>query len=215
MRVLNPKHKAFLARCAVAYSLKVFVLTSFVSLALSLSSSICAQEFFPNDFARGTSTEPKQPAEKSAAPQAAADALAQVPPFKDRILATVYVNSSNKQHFDQVITRILAVQRQGKIRIVSVAHIGDYRNVDQKQIEALKHVGIIFGAVSEIPKGLPADTSPVWGVMTPESRKKKAAYIIQGYLEPEMFFNQAGNFEIPAGMQVADDTSKEGKLGEF
>jgi len=41
--------------------------------------------------------------------------------------------------------------------------------------------------------------------MTPESRKKKAAYIIQGYLEPEMFFNQAGNFEIPAGMQVADD----------
>ncbi len=184
-------------------------------LSLSVGSSF-SQEFFPNDFAKGTAGEKvdsfKQASPISPNPE---NKLAGVSPFRDRILAIVFVNSINKQHFDQVITRILTVQRQGKIRIVSVAHIGDYRNVDKKQIEALKHVGIIFGAVSELPQGLPADTSPVWGVMTPESRKKKAAYIIQGYLEPELFFNQAGNFEIPAGMQVADDTSKEGKLGEF
>jgi len=184
-------------------------------LSLSVGSSF-SQEFFPNDFAKGAAGEKvdslKQASQISPNPE---NKLAGVSPFKDRILAIVFVNSINKQHFDQVITRILTVQRQGKIRIVSVAHIGDYRNVDKKQIEALKHVGIIFGAVSELPQGLPADTSPAWGVMTPESRKKKAAYIIQGYLEPELFFNQAGNFEIPAGMQVADDTSKEGKLGEF
>ncbi len=192
----------------------IFIVLIFL-LSLSVRSSV-SQEFFPNDFVKGAVGEKvdnlKQASQISPNPE---NKLAGVPPFKDRILATVYVNSINKQHFDQVITRILAVQRQGKIRIVSVAHIGDYRNVEEKQIEALKHVGIIFGAVSEIPKGVPADTSPAWGVMTPESRKKKAAYIIQGYLEPEMFFNQAGNFEIPAGMQVADDTSKEGKLGEF
>ncbi len=195
-------------------------LRGFFSIAGSLTLAhtvglASAQEFFPNDFARGASADPKQQNEKSTPSRQTSNGLAQVTPFKDRIYAIAYVNSLNKEHFDQAITRILSVQRQGKIRIVSVSHMGDYRNVDPKQEEAIRNAGIIFGAVSEIPKELPANISPVWGVMTPQSRKQKAAYVIQGYLEPELFFNQAGEFEVPAGMQVGDDTSKEGKLGEF
>jgi hypothetical protein len=214
MKSINTRESWALALYPATNSLQLFSLATLLALSFSLAVA-SAQEFFPNDFARGAPADSKQQNEKSTPSQQTSNGLAKVSQFKDRIYAIAYVNSLNKEHFDKAVTRILAVQRQGKIRVVSVSHIGDYRNVDPKQQEALRNAGIIFGAVAELPKELPANISPVWGVMTPQSRKEKTAYVIQGYLEPELFFNQAGEFEVPAGMQVGEDTSKEGKLGEF
>ena len=136
-------------------------------------------------------------------------------PLKEKIQALVYVNSSDKEHFDQVITKVIAIQKQRKIHIYAVMHLGDYRNVDPKQQQELMNAGILVTALTKLPEKLPVTKSPTWGILTTESRAQRLAYLIEGYMEPELFFNQAGQFEIPAGMGVGKDTQQEGKLSAF
>jgi hypothetical protein len=208
---LKQKSRHLVFKAAVA----VIALTSF---ACSLSTPSHSQDFFPKNYVKepaGKKTNPTNEAKAPEVPGTNKQPLASVMQLKERIQGIVYVSSANKEHFDQVITKVLALQKQRKIQILFVNHIGDYRNVDPKQVQDLKNAGIIINAAPEIPKTLPATLSPAWGLMTPESRKRGAAYVIEGYLEPELFFNQASQFEIPLGMKVEKDTESEGKLSEF
>jgi hypothetical protein len=185
---------------------------------VALVSTAAAQEFFPKNYVQGQSSEkaPQQLKQQPATQQPNLPTpLAAVMPLQEKLQAIVYVSSSNKEHFDRVIARVLAVQKQRKIHIFSVAHLGDYRNVDPKQQQDLTNAGIVLTAITRLPEKLPTTKSPTWGVMTPESRAQRIAYVIEGYMEPELFFNQAGQFEIPAGMQVGKDTEQEGKLAAF
>ena len=184
----------------------------------ALGNPAAAQEFFPKNYVQGQSSEkaPQHVKQQSATQHPELPKpLAAVIPLQEKLQAIVYVSSANKEHFDQVIARVLAVQRQRKIHIFSVAHLGDYRNVDPKQQQDLTNAGIVLTAIAKFPEKLPTTKSPTWGVMTPESRAQQLAYVIEGYMEPELFFNQAGQFEVPAGMQVGKDTEQEGKLAAF
>ncbi|MFN4896967.1 MAG: hypothetical protein ACK5HO_14370 [Pseudomonadota bacterium] len=181
--------------------------------------SIEAQEFFPKNYVQGESQQQSatssQSAESNSQQATGPQPLAAVMPIKQKIQAIVYVSSSNKEHFDQVVSKVLALQRQRKIHIHALMHIGDYRNVAAKQTEELTNAGILISALPKLPDKLPASQSPAWGIMTPESGAQRSAYLIEGYMEPELFFNQASKFEIPAGMQVGQDVEREGKLSEF
>lgn len=185
---------------------------------VALANTATAQEFFPKNYVQGQSSEkaPQQVKQQAATQQPKLPTpLAAVIPLQEKLQAIVYVSSSNKEHFDRVIAKVLSVQKQRKIHIFSVAHLGDYRNVDPKQQQDLTNAGIVLTAITKLPEKLPTTKSPTWGVMTPESRAQRLAYVIEGYMEPELFFNQAGQFEIPAGMQVGKDTEQEGKLAAF
>jgi hypothetical protein len=184
-----------------------------------LPDVVIAQEFFPQNYARGAGQQQSSLAtqkDTSSTPHLGeTKPLAAVIPPREKIQALVYVSSVNKEHFDQVVSKVLALQRQRKIHIHAFMHIGDYRNVALKQIQELSSAGIVVTPISKLPDKLPATKSPAWGLMTTESRQKNSAYVIEGYMEPELFFNQASQFEIPAGMQVGQDAEREGKLSEF
>jgi len=193
-------------------------LSRYVLIVLALAHTAAAQEFYPKNFVQEQRSQgTPQQAKQQTAPQqpSTPNPLAAVMPLKEKIQALVYVNSSNKEHFDRVITRVLAIQRQRKIHIYAVMHLGDYRNIDPKQQQELSNAGIIVAALTNLPEKLPVTKSPTWGMMTAESRVQGLAYLIEGYMEPELFFNQIGQFEIPAGMGVGNDTQQQGKLAAF
>lgn len=173
-----------------------------------------SQEFFPKNYVQQESA---RPTPEQASPKVGTEnkQLASVMPLTDRTQALVYVNSSNKEHFDRVVAKVLAIQKQRKIQIQAVIHIGDYRTISPNQRESLVKAGIFIVPATQLPEKLPVTQSPAWGIMTPESREQGKAYVIEGYHDPEIFFNSLGRFEIPAGMQVGKDTETAGKLAEF
>jgi hypothetical protein len=202
----------------VTFAVTFIVTLCWCTLAAGAFSRAAAQEFFPKNYVQEQAS-PKAPESptQQASPHKAEHSkpLAGVIPLQEKIQALVYVNSANKEHFDRVVAKVLAVQKQRKIHIYALMHLGDYRNVDPKQQQDLTNAGIVVTSLTQLPEKLPATQSPVWGLMTPESRTQQLAYVIEGYMEPELFFNQAGQFEIPAGMQVGKDTQEEGRLTAF
>lgn len=196
----------------------------FMILTLALASFMFAsdgsqaQDFFPKEFAKGDLAQ--QPANSNASRDEPSkqgtgvpsrlkigeetNQTAQTDSRQPRLF--VLVNSSNKEHFESVVAKVISLAKTGKFKVMLVTHIGDYRNVSLASKRELSELGIYLIAKQSIPNNLPISRSPAWGVMTSSGTSGVNAYVIQGYLEPELFFNQAGQFEIPAGMKVKDDT---------
>lgn len=203
----------YIVRACVRNWRMIAVLTFMTTPGLRVCE-VSSQEFFPKNYVQQESA---RPTPEQASPKVGTEnkQLASVMPLTDRTQALVYVNSSNKEHFDRVVAKVLAIQKQRKIQIQAVIHIGDYRTISPNQRESLVKAGIFIVPATQLPEKLSVTQSPAWGIMTPESREQGKAYVIEGYHDPEIFFNSLGRFEIPAGMQVGKDTETAGKLAEF
>jgi hypothetical protein len=211
---------------------KISVLALVLTLIIQ-STSASAQEFFPEGFVQQhfegggvAKPKPQAPSKTTLEPLAPSTAamqnlalmshpLASQLPIPDRMVGIVYVNSLNRDHFEGVITKVLDIQRKRKIQIYGVFHIGDYKNVSDKRRSDLERAGIFILQIDKMPADVPATLSPAWGIMTPESQRTGSAYLIEGYMEPQIFFNQSGQFQIPPGMEVGGDTQREGRLSQF
>lgn len=185
-----------------------------------------AQELFPKDFARQQPSQGQPSAGRAEQDSASTPThifkssnaevlLGGVVPKVERIVGAVYINSSDKQHLELVISKVLELQRQPKFQIVSVIHIGDYRNVEAKWHRDLLAAGIALSAIDKLPEDLLLTRSPAWSFITPESQIQRQTYIIQGILQPEVFFNITGRFELPIGVQISGDEEKIASLAKF
>lgn len=174
------------------------------------------RSFFPKDFVQGASAKHTTPSQAEPPPldseQVDLSAVMNLAENKAGLFAQVIVNSVDKEHFDVVCQKVLSLHRGGRMRIVSLGHMGSHQNISEKQREQLSQAGIRIVPFREIPKQIPVSVSPAWMVTT-----GKENYIIEGFYEPERFFTTDGVFVPPVGMEVEYGSTDgfNGELKEF
>ncbi len=82
----------------------------------------------------------------------------------DLVVAIVYANSSDREHFNRLVNAVLKAKAAGKVRISVVFHVGDYRNITLTQKATLQQDGIFLAALPAVPQHLSGLVSPVWEV---------------------------------------------------
>lgn len=133
----------------------------------------------------------------------------------------VYVTSIDSEHFSRVCNKVLALQRQGKIRINLILHYGNYENVSEQQKTTLLQHGVQVIELPELPTDIPLSQSPAWVIFSDDAQRSvdsgaPIGYLVQGYFNIEQFFDQYGSFALPAGMSDDQEGQQSaGKLSGF
>lgn len=129
-----------------------------------------------------------------------------------QIVASVVVNSQDREHFDAVYKKAFTLHSLGRMKIVCIEYIGSYESVSELQRSELAQAGIVLVPRRSLPAEYPITQSPTWRVS-----KGLETYVIEGFFAPERFFTKEGQFIAPAGMDVErmQDERSDGKLKVF
>ena len=127
-------------------------------------------------------------------------------------MASVVVNSQDREHFDAVYKKAFTLHSLGRMKIVGIEYIGSYDSVSELQRSELAQAGIMLLPRRSLPAEYPITQSPTWRVS-----KGLETYVIEGFFAPERFFTKEGRFVAPVGMDVerVQDVRSDGKLKAF
>lgn len=107
--------------------------------------------------------------------------------------ATLYVNSLDKAHLENVMKKVVRLaERDSKVRVSEVFHIGDYRNVSQAMKDDMARFKIFFGAMPVVPPHLQATDSPTWVITD-----KGGVHIVEGILDIDKCIDRNGQYQQP------------------
>jgi hypothetical protein len=107
--------------------------------------------------------------------------------------ATLYVNSLDKAHFESVMRKVVSfAERDSKMRVTQVFHIGDYRNVSQAIKDDMARNKIFLGAMPVVPPHLQATDSPTWVI-----NDKSGTHIVEGILDIDKCIDKDGQYRQP------------------
>lgn len=127
------------------------------------------------------------------------------------VKGAVYVNSLDKQHLDYVVAKVLALNKIGKIRISSLLHIGNPANLNPTQLKALESEGVVSMPLSFMIDSLNLERSPAWQLLDSSTKASAPLTVVQGFMNPEIFFDLSGRFNVPEGMVVNETSLKYGQ----
>jgi hypothetical protein len=129
-----------------------------------------------------------------------------------QIVASVVVNSQDREHFDAVYKKAFTLHSLDRMKIVCIEYIGSYKSVSELQRSELAQAGIVLVPRRSLPAEYPITQSPTWRVS-----KGLETYVIEGFFAPERFFTKEGEFIAPVGMDVerVQDERSDGKLKAF
>jgi hypothetical protein len=186
-----------------------------------------SQQFFGKDYARSVGSEAGAPNTAAlgarqaprGSPNAAASgagypstaqiesappgSLPQIP-----LLASLYVNSKDSKHLNEVVSKALLLRRQSKLYLVAIYHIGDYRTLSAENQALIKKYGIPYEAVAKVPYSLNVMMSPTWAFM-----KNGQVRLVEGYLNVEPFISSEGL--LPPTVKIDSIPLDSGKLAGF
>jgi hypothetical protein len=144
-------------------------------------------------------------------PSPASGSETQASPLMPGISISLYVNSADKEHFETVLKRAIYLRdTDPRVRLTSVFHIGDYRNVSPEVEEALRKRAIYFSGIVSTPKSIAASTSPTWVIRTPSSD-----HIIEGPIPIEDCFDRVGGYQEPRARRSRVAASPTARVKEF
>ena len=115
------------------------------------------------------------------------DALTEVPAH--RTYVELYVNSKDPQHVAKVLARVVSIQKQGRLSIPFVYHIGDYSTIKPELKDQLRALKTRVIPLSRVPSDLQVQSSPSWVIVTTSGR-----HIVEGILGIERCINENGEF---------------------
>ena len=125
---------------------------------------------------------------------------------KRRVIMSVYVNSTDKEHLQNVLREVFTLADEKFSFITVLNHIGDYRNVTPEIESELAKRKIQILAVSEPPPDLNVTASPAWIIQT-----QQGTNIAEGIIEIHSFFNEFGEYDP----KRRNDPSLENIAGRF
>jgi hypothetical protein len=158
------------------------VLSYLVGVAVSVMAATASPAFSQSDSADTV-------AASSSSSEAAQSA--QLLPYRTRI--TLYVASSDKKHFEEVMRIAFKVARGAPgVVMAEVYHIGDYRNVSDAIKNEAAARKIFMAPLVQPPKDLNLVSSPAW-VM----RDSTGVHIVEGLRSIERCIGPSGEYKEP------------------
>ena len=122
-----------------------------------------------------------------------------------KIVLSLYVNSLDKQHLEQVIAVALRIMDEKRGLVIKVQHVGDYRNVSPELQAELTKRGIQLYAAGLPDESFQITTSPAWFIYTPQGER-----IVEGMIDIGRFIDEWGEYRAVAAdePQIIDELSK-------
>ncbi len=117
----------------------------------------------------------------------------------------LYVNSADANHLNQVVVKALELRRKGKIFLIGISHIGDYRTLSPEARDELAKLQIRYTAAPSVLYGEHIKLSPTWAFVSPEG-----ARLVEGCLDPERYISTNG--AEPATTKLDAMNKEEGNL---
>ena len=99
----------------------------------------------------------------------------------------LYVNSADTNHVNQVVARAVSLHKKGRIFLIGISHIGDYRTLSPENSAEIERLTIRYTAVASVAYGDHIKSSPVWAFVSPEG-----ARLVEGCLDPERYIDSNG-----------------------
>ena len=124
---------------------------------------------------------------------------------KRRIVMTVYVSSADKDHLSKVLEEVYAVNDERTAFIISLNHIGDYRNITPEMESELSKRHIQLLAAAEPPSAAQVTVSPTWIIQT-----QKGTHIAEGVIPIHLYFDEFGEYDPQRRNDSNPKTSVEG-----
>ncbi len=197
----------------IRLSLLISALLS-VAIRVAEAQEAAPREFFKHDYASAPGAKGGE-AERAQRPQQATGRVpagSAVMPQQDqnasarKIAVTLFVNSLDQAHLDQVIATVHRLVDQRLAYVSLVAHLGDYRNISGREEEWMRKRGIMLLPVSSLTSPVQVSQSPVWLVQT-----EKGGYVVEGVVGLDRMLNAFGEFD-PKAVPQSDSV---GELSEF
>jgi hypothetical protein len=110
--------------------------------------------------------------------------------YKARV--QLFVNSKDAEHLNKVVSKAISLHRAGRLQLLAVYHIGDYRTLAPDRAKDLEELQVPYEAAAQVPYGNACTLSPTWAFMSFEGIR-----LVEGYLSPERFLDTQGG-EPPA-----------------
>lgn len=105
----------------------------------------------------------------------------------------LYVSSKDKRHFEAVVRKAFQLaQKNQKIVVSEIYHIGDYRNVSDEITNEAKARKIFIAALPQVPPYLNVESSPAWLL-----RDAGGEHIVEGFLAIESCVSPEGLYQEP------------------
>ena len=169
------------------------------AIGIAEAQEAAPREFFKHDYASAPGAKGGE-AERAQRPQQDQNASAR------KIAVTLFVNSLDQAHLDQVIATVHRLVDQRLAYVSLVAHLGDYRNISGREEEWMRKRGIMLLPVSSLTSPVQVSQSPVWLVQT-----EKGGYVVEGVVGLDRMLNAFGEFD-PKAVPQSDSV---GELSEF
>lgn len=111
----------------------------------------------------------------------------QLPPIMRLSRVQLFVNSADSNHQKEVVTKALSLHRGGRMLLMAVYHIGDYRTLSGDLRKELGELKIPYRAAATIPYGEGAKRSPTWVFASLDGMR-----VVEGILNPERYLDNHG-----------------------
>lgn len=105
----------------------------------------------------------------------------------------LYVSSKDKRHFEAAVRKAFQLaQKNQKVVVSEIYHIGDYRNVSDEITNEAKARKIFITALPQVPPYLNVESSPAWLL-----RDVQGEHIVEGFLAIESCVSPEGLYQEP------------------
>jgi hypothetical protein len=99
----------------------------------------------------------------------------------------LYVNSLDANHLNQVVARAVELHKRGRVFLIGISHIGDYRTLSSDNSAQIERLQIRYTAAPSVLYGEHIKQSPTWAFVSPEG-----ARLVEGCLDPERYIDTNG-----------------------
>jgi len=99
----------------------------------------------------------------------------------------LFVNSVETDHVNQVVARAVSLHNKGRIFLIGISHIGDYRTLSIENRAELEQLKIRYTAAPSVMYGEHIKQSPTWAFVS-----QNGARLVEGCLDPERYIDTNG-----------------------
>jgi len=117
----------------------------------------------------------------------------------------LFVNSVDTDHVNQVVARAVSLHKKGRIFLIGISHIGDYRTLSIENRAELEQLKIRYTAAPSVMYGEHIKQSPTWAFVS-----QNGARLVEGCLDPERYIDTNG--AEPPTMKLDAMNKQEGSL---
>lgn len=124
---------------------------------------------------------------------------------KGRLLVSVVVNSLDKEHLAKTLESVFRLHDQRLALVVSIQHVGDYKNFTPELQAECKKRKITTIELSEVPFDIGHAQSPMWSIMS-----RDGLHTAQGIFSIDRFINEWGEYDPTRAEKLSNGGSLEG-----